>query len=185
MTKKINEQKLTVKAPYFTYVWAEDETGLIGSKGKLPWNLPAEMQYFVEVTVGDVVVMGRKSYESIPNPPLRDRINIVLTRNTEYEAEGAVVCHNKEEILAYLKEKEIKQPIHIIGGSALFELFMDDVAVLYRTVVHAVFEGDVYMPELPYEQFGLVDQAKGVVDEENEFAHTYYLYERKELPQLK
>lgn len=179
MSKNLDSNKLSLELPYFTYVWAEDAEGLIGSQGDLPWKMPAEMQHFVDVTIGDIVVMGRKSYESIPHPPLSDRINIVLTRNEDYEAEGAIVCHNKEEVLAYLKDQEFKKPIHIIGGSTLFEIFMDEVDVLYRTVIHEVFDGDTYMPEIDYKQFDLVDQSEGKVDRENKYPHTYYLYEKK------
>ena len=179
MSKNLDSKKLSLEVPYFTFVWAEDAKGLIGSQGDLPWKMPAEMQHFVDVTIGDVVVMGRKSYESIPYPPLRDRVNIVLTHNKDYEAEEAIICHTKEEVLAYLKEKENKKTVHIIGGSTLFEIFMDEVDVLYRTVIHEVFEGDTYMPEIDYDQFDLVDQSKGTVDSENKHSHTYYLYEKK------
>ena len=58
---KIDQSKLSVVEPYFTFVWAEDEKGLIGRKGDLPWSLPAEMKFFVDVTIGDLVIMGRKS----------------------------------------------------------------------------------------------------------------------------
>lgn len=180
MKKRLDDKKLSIKPPYYTYVWAEDAEGLIGAKGDLPWKMPAEMQHFVDVTIGDVVVMGRKSYESIPNPPLRDRVNIVLTRNEDYQADGAVICHSKEDVLNYLKKKDFQDPIHIIGGTTLFEIFMDEVDVLYRTVVHEVFDGDTYMPQIDYGKFELVDQSEGEVDEDNPHAHTYYLYERRE-----
>lgn len=179
MSKKINKSNLTIKEPYFTFVWAEDKEGLIGSKGDLPWHLPAEMKYFVQVTTSDVVVMGRKSYESIPNPPLKNRVNIVLTRNKDYQAEGAIICHSKEEILDYLEKENPQKAIHVIGGKTLFELFMDDVNVLYRTIIDESFEGDRYMAKIDYDQFHCVDQAEGLVDEKNKYAHTFYLYERK------
>lgn len=163
--------------PYFTFVWAEDEKGLIGREGTLPWDLPNEMKYFVEVTTGDVVVMGRKTYESIPNRPLKNRVNIVLTRDEDYKAEGAIVCHSKEEILEVVKD--IEKPIHIIGGTSLFDMFMDEVNVLYRTVVYETFEGDTYMPKIDYKYFRVVESKEGITDEENIYAHTFYLYERK------
>src|SRR5690625_2495363 len=140
-----------LKPPYMTFVWAEDSKGLIGNAGTLPWNLPNEMKHFVKVTTGDVVVMGRKTYESIPNRPLKNRLNIVLTRNKNYEADGAIVCHTKEEVMEAVKD--VKKPVHIIGGVSLFEMFLDEVNLLYRTIVYDTFEGDTYMPDLDYKYF--------------------------------
>ncbi len=172
-----NKHSHLLDKPYFTFVWAEDKNRLIGREGVLPWNLPNEMKHFVNVTMGDVVVMGRKTYESIPNRPLKNRINIVLTSNENYEAPGAIVLHSKEEILNYVKN--IEKPIHIIGGTTLFELFMDEVDLLYRTVVEEEFEGDTYMPEIDYKYFRVVDSKDGVVDEKNIYPHQFFLYERK------
>lgn len=175
--KNIENSSKEIDRPYFTFVWAEDQNGLIGKEGTLPWNLPNEMKYFVKVTTGDVVVMGRKTYESIPNRPLKNRINIVLTSNKEYQADGAIVCHSKEEIVNYVKD--LDKPIHIIGGTTLFEMFIDEVNVLYRSIVYEEFEGDTYMPKIDYKHFRVVDITPGVVDEENLYPHDFFVYERK------
>lgn len=179
MKNRIDKERLNVETPYITFVWAEDNNGLIGKDNDLPWVLPGEMKFFVEATRGGVVIMGRKTYEGIPNPPLKDRINIVLTRNKDFQAEGTIVCHSKEEIMKYLEKEKINLPIHIIGGTALFEMFMDEVSVLYRTVIDEVFEGDTYMPEMDYEKFQCVYSVDGTIDEENKHAHRLYLYQRK------
>lgn len=164
---------------YITYVWAEDQEGLIGRDGQLPWNLPNEMKHFVEVTTGDVVVMGRRTYESIPVRPLKNRVNIILTRDKTYEAPGAIVCHTKEDIMKAIEG--LDKPIHIIGGTSLFEMFIDEVDVLHRTVVEETFEGDTYMPKIDYKYFRVVDSKDGIVDEENIYPHRFYVYERKNL----
>lgn len=167
-----------IETPYFTFVWAEDENGLIGKEGQLPWNLPNEMKHFVEVTSGDVVVMGRKTYESIPNRPLKNRLNIVLTRDENYQADGAVVCHSKEDILEAVKE--VNQPVHIIGGVSLFEMFMDEVNLLYRTIVYDTFEGDTFMTDIDYKHFRVFKSKEGQVDEQNIYRHQFFVYERKQ-----
>ncbi len=168
----------TLEKPYFTFVWAEDKNGVIGRDGTLPWHLPNEMKHFVNVTINDVVVMGRKTYESIPKRPLKNRVNIVLTSNKNYEAPGAIVVHSKQDILQYVKE--IEKPIHIIGGSSLFEMFIDEVDILYRTVVEEEFQGDTYMPEINYRYFRVVDSKEGIVDEKNKYPHQFFIYERKQ-----
>lgn len=179
MVNKLDEEKLSVKKPYFTFVWAEDQEGLIGSDGKLPWNLPAEMKHFVQVTTGDVVIMGRKSYESIPHPPLKNRLNIVLTRNKDYHAKGAIICHSKEEIMKILEGMDNQKIVHVIGGRSIFKLFINEVTVLYRTIIHEVFSGDTYMPRIDYEKFDCIDQADGLMNKDNQYPYTFYLYERK------
>lgn len=174
-----NNWSQQIETPYFTFVWAEDENGLIGREGQLPWNLPNEMKHFVEVTTGGVVVMGRKTYESIPKRPLKNRMNVVLTRDENYEADGAIVCHTKEDILEAVKE--VKKPVHIIGGTSLFEMFMEDVNILYRTVIFEMFAGDTYMPKIDYKYFRVFKTTEGKVDEENKYPHQFFVYERKKL----
>lgn len=183
MEDKSLEKSLSdsLRKPYFTFVWAEDENGLIGREGTLPWDLPNEMKHFVEVTMNDVVVMGRKTYESIPVRPLKNRVNIVLTTDENYDAPGAIVVHSKEAILDYVKD--IEKPIHIIGGTTLFNLFIEEVDLLYRTVVEESFEGDTYMPDINYRYFRVVDSKEGIVDEKNIYPHHFFLYERKKIAQ--
>lgn len=160
-----------------TFVWAEDENGLIGKNGELPWHLPADMQFFKRVTLTGDVVMGRKTLESIPKPPLKKRDNYVLTSNKNFSLPGVKVCHTKEDILE--ETSQSKKPLHIIGGVSLFELFKDDVDMLYRTVIHESFEGDTYMPPIDYTQFELIEEVIGQLDDKNIYPHTFQVYKRK------
>lgn len=173
-----------LKTPYVTFVWAEDKNGLIGDAGDLPWNLPADMKFFKEITMNGVVVMGRKTYESIPKPPLTNRVNIVLTHQQDYKAAGAIVCHSKEDVLNYIQEKQLNKPIHIIGGVSIFNLFKEEVNILYRTIIEETFEGDTYMPEMDYKYFRVIDVTEGIVDEKNIYPHRFFVYERKKLVDL-
>ncbi|WP_423189363.1 dihydrofolate reductase [Alkalibacterium sp. f15] len=160
-----------------TFVWAEDENGVIGKNGELPWHLPADMQFFKRVTLTGDVVMGRKTLESIPNPPLKNRANFVLTSNKNFSLQGVNVCHSKSEILEATKESE--KPLHVIGGVSLFELFIEDVDMLYRTVIHESFEGDTNMPPIDYTKFELIEEKQGHVDEKNKYPHTFQIFKRK------
>ena len=185
MGDKIEDQCCQdLTTPYMTFVWAEDENGLIGNAGDLPWSLPADMKFFKETTIDGVVVMGRKTYESIPKRPLKDRINIVLTNQLDYEADGAIVCHSKEDVLDYIQEKQLNKPIHIIGGVSIFNLFKDEVNILYRTIIEESFVGDTYMPEMDYKYFRVIDVTEGIVDEKNVYPHRFFVYERKKLMDL-
>lgn len=160
-----------------TFVWAEDENGVIGQNGTLPWSLPNDMKFFKEVTLTGNIMMGRKTFESIPNPPLPKRENVVLTRNQDFEQEGVIVFHSKEEVLNYAKNTD--KPLHIIGGAVVFDLFVDEVDKLYRTLIHDRFEGDTYMSPIDYDQFELVEEKEGTVDEKNRHPHTFQIFERK------
>lgn len=186
MDVKLNEYDdwNNMDLPIVTFVWAEDKNGLIGNNDELPWSLPADMKHFKTVTSNGVVVMGRKTFESIPNPPLKNRLNIVLTNNTAFQADGAIVCHNKQEVLDYLKENNIKKSVHIIGGRSIYQLFLDEVNVLYRTIIDEAFPGDTYMPEISYKYFRCLNIVDGIVDERNLHPHRYYTYERKQFVPL-
>lgn len=162
-----------------TFVWAEDQNGVIGLDGKLPWSLPADLKFFKEVTMTGDILMGRKTYEGLPNPPLPGRENIILTTNKNYKAEGTTIFHSIEEALEYQEKSD--KPLHVIGGENIFLQFLHEVDVLYRTVVHDTFEGDTYIPDIDYSQFELMSEKEGPVDEKNPHPHTYMLYKRKEV----
>lgn len=160
------------------FVWAEDQNRLIGSGDKLPWRLPNDVKFFKDITMRGDILTGRKTYETIPNRPLKDRRNIVLTSDKNYVAEGAIIVHSKEEILEI--DKQEARDLYIIGGAKLFELFEDEVDELFRTVIHDTFEGDVYFPEsFDYSKFELIWKEEGIVDERNKHAHTFEQWRRK------
>ncbi|QDO91351.1 dihydrofolate reductase [Dolosigranulum pigrum] len=160
-----------------TFVWIEDENQLIGQANQLPWHLPADLKHFKAVTVGDAVLMGRKTYEALPIKPLPNRRNIILTRNKDYIAPGAEVFHSKEAVMSAIDSDQ--QTLHIIGGGEIFKLFIDEVDELYQTIIEGDFEGDTYFPTLDFSEFELLSEKEGVVDEANRHPHTFYHYRRK------
>ena len=127
------------------------ENGVIGNKGQLPWNLPDDMKFFQRTTLNHHVISGRKNYESIPDRfrPLRDRVNIVVTRVMDYDAPGAIVCHSLEEAVDIARKAEVKE-VFLIGGGQLYAEAFDKELVdrLYLTTVHAKPEGDIVFPEI-------------------------------------
>lgn len=160
-----------------TFVWIEDENQLIGRANKVPWHLPADLKHFKAVTMGDAVLMGRKTYEGLPIKPLPNRRNIILTRNKDYVAPGAEVFHSKEAILSAVDTDQ--QTLHIIGGGEIYRLFIDEVDELYQTIIEGDFEGDTYFPTLDFSEFELLSEKEGTVDEANRHPHTFYHYRRK------
>ena len=127
---------------------AADRKWAIGNKGSLLYSLPQDMKFFRETTSGGVVVMGRKTLESFPGGrPLKNRVNIVLTRNSEYEKEGVVVCNDTDKLPEMLKEYSDKN-IFVIGGEEIYRLLLPLCTKAYITKVDATAEADAFFPNL-------------------------------------
>ncbi len=127
------------------------DNGVIGREGDLPWHLPDDMKFFTRTTRGHHIITGRKNYESIPDKyrPLKDRVNIVVTRNSTYAAPGAVVAGSLEDALLLAKEAG-EEEVFIIGGGQIYReaVEKDLVDRSYLTLVHASMRGDTYFPTL-------------------------------------
>lgn len=124
---------------------AYDLNRVIGIDNKMPWHIPEELKYFKKVTMGKAIVMGRKTYESIGRP-LPGRLNIIITRNEGYSADGAEVVHDLHEAIE--RGKEYSDEVVIIGGSEIFNLSMPMADRLYITIIRKQYEGDTFFPEL-------------------------------------
>lgn len=121
-----------------------DQNWGIGNKGDLLMKIPDDMKFFKQMTVGKVVVMGRGTYESLPgNEPLKDRINIVLSTNRDFQDDRVIICRTLDELLLELK-KYPSDDICVIGGGALFKLMMPYLDELYVTKIMAVFPADTF-----------------------------------------
>lgn len=153
---------------------AMDKNRLIGSDNKLPWRLPADMQYFKKITQGHTVLMGRKTYESI-GKPLPNRENVILTRNSDYQQPGCTVIHNIDDVnrLAALND------IFIIGGAEVYRQLMDHCERLYITYIDDEFKGDAYFPSIDTRKWALISNEKGVKDDKNPYHYYFRVYERK------
>ncbi len=127
---------------------AVDKNWGIGCNNKLLVSIPADMKFFRETTSGKVVVMGRKTLESFPNGlPLKNRTNIVLTKNPSFHAKGAIVLHSLEEVLEELK-KYADEDIYIIGGGSIYRQFLPYCSVAHVTKIDHAYEADAYFPNL-------------------------------------
>jgi len=143
---------------------------VIGKDGKMPWHLPNDLKHVKEVTTGQTIVMGRKTFESLGRP-LPNRRNVVLTRSKTFSAPGVDVVHSKEEVLAL-------GDVIIFGGAEIYAQFLDVVDRLYITEIDLDTEGDTHFPEWDRGPFRLVWKKEGIVDENNPYPHTFFLYER-------
>ena len=130
---------------------AVDQNWGIGNKGKLLISIPNDMKFFRETTMGKVVVMGRKTLESFPNQkPLKDRVNIVLTRDPHYQKDGAVIVHDPDELHERLKEYSSDE-VFVIGGESIYRLLLPECDEAYITRIDYAYEADAYFPNLEQE----------------------------------
>lgn len=150
---------------------AASDNGCIGRDGDLPWRLPEDLKRFKQVTMGKPIIMGRKTYESIGRP-LPGRTNIVVTRQPGYEAPGCSVVHSLAEALQVAASDPAEEAF-VIGGAALYADALPQADVLHLTRVHAIVEGDVYLPPVPWETFELTASEAHPPDERHAHPYTF------------
>jgi dihydrofolate reductase len=130
-----------------TLIVAVADNGVIGARGALPWHLPEDLKRFKALTLGKPILMGRKTWESLPRKPLPGRTNIVVTRDAGFHADGAVVAHSIEDALV-AAERERPEEIIVIGGEAIFAATLPIARRVHRTQIMTRPDGDAFMPPL-------------------------------------
>jgi len=156
------------------------ENGVIGRDGALPWRLKSDMQHFKKLTVGKPVIMGRKTFESI-GKALKDRTNIVLTRDFGLVAQGAVLATSMDAAFAFAvsdADKRGAKEIMVIGGSDIFETAMPVADRLEITRVHASPQGDSFFPEIDAQVWRVVKSERRGRGPQDEVDFTVQTYER-------
>ncbi len=155
---------------------AASENNVIGNKGAIPWHLPDDLKFFRTVTKGHPVIMGRKTYESI-GQPLPERLNIVVTRNPSYTAEGCTVVTSLPEALALAQKSEQKEAF-IIGGGELYKEAISYADRIYITKVHTNVAGDAFFVEIDAKDWHEIGRDPHAADEKHAFPFTILTYEK-------
>lgn len=154
---------------------------VIGRNNNLPWYLPQDLKYFKAVTMGKPIIMGRKTYDSI-GKPLPGRPNIVITRNTDWQAEGVSVVHSLEQALELgesLVEINGGDELMLIGGAQLYTTALPQTDRLYLTQVHAEVEGDAYFPEFDLGQWQEIGREDFAADGPNPYDYSFLVLDKK------
>ncbi len=154
---------------------ALDENNGIGKDNKLLCYLPADLKRFKQLTTGHCIVMGRKTFESLPSGPLPNRRNIVLTRNRSFKADGVDVINSVEEIFDICKN-EVK--VFVIGGEEIYKLLIHKADILHITRTHHQFDADAFFPDFNKEVWKLVSKVENLPDEKNKFSYSFLDYEK-------
>jgi len=160
-----------IQAKHIALIYAASENDVIGKDNDIPWRLSADLKRFKALTTGYPIIMGRKTFESLGRP-LPKRRNIVVTRNSSFQAEGIEVAHSLEAALELCKGEE---KIFVIGGAGLFAESIEKSYAnrIYFTRVHAEVDGDVFCPLPEGDHWQIQEVASNQADEKNEFAYTY------------
>jgi dihydrofolate reductase len=155
------------------------KNNVIGKDNSLIWHLPADMKFFKETTTGHCIITGRKNYESIPEKfrPLPNRTNIVITRQKDYSAPGAIVVGSIEEAIEKAKQTGDNE-IFIIGGAEIFRQSFRFVNKIYFTKIYHSFNGDVFFPEINASEWKETSRVKGIVDEKNKYEFDFIIFEK-------
>lgn len=167
---------------HVSFVVAIADNGVIGRDNDLPWRLSGDMAFFKRVTMGKPVIMGRKTWESLPRKPLPGRPNIVVTREAAYRAEGAEVVTSAEAALVRGRELAGQcdvDEIAVIGGAQLFAETFDHATRLYITEVHAEPEGDVSFPAFDAARWVEVSRERHEAGEKDSAPYSFVLLERR------
>lgn len=167
--------------PKLSLIVARARNGVIGAKGDLPWRLSDDLKHFKAITSGAPVIMGRKTWESLPRRPLPGRANIVVSRDWSYAAPGARVYSSLTTALAAGRAIAIQQDnpeVFLIGGAALYAAALAQIERIYLTEVDAAPEGDAHFPELTPEDWAELSRTSHPADERNDHAFDIVVLER-------
>lgn len=164
---------------------AVSDNNVIGRDGKLPWYLPDDLKHFHDITVGHAVIMGHKTYESIPKKhrPLPDRTNIIVTRQ-DMGMPGCIVVHSFEEAIEQaryqsLKSKVSNPEVFVIGGAEIYRQALPLVQRIYLTRVHTQVDGDAFFPDVAWGEWLEISREEHPADTRHAYAFTFAMYKRR------
>lgn len=154
---------------------------VIGNKNALPWQLPADLEYFKKRTINKPIVTGTKTFESIGRA-LPGRFNIVLAQSADYPAKGCQIATSISEAIELAKESELGQKsneLMVCGGRSVYDQFLPLADKMYFTFVEGDFDGDVYFPEYNLDEWQEIERTFRPADEQNPYDLNFVIFERK------
>ena len=151
------------------------ENNAIGKDNKLLWHISDDLKRFKKLTTGHIVIMGKKTFDSLPNGALPNRTNIVITDDINDKFEDCIMAYSIEDAL---DKSDDNKEIFIIGGGSIYKQFLKYANKLYLTKVHKSFEGDVFFPEIDINEWKLIEQESFEPDDKTTFAYSYLIYKK-------
>ncbi|MCF6354224.1 MAG: type 3 dihydrofolate reductase [Candidatus Polarisedimenticolaceae bacterium] len=161
--------------PIISLIAAVAQNRVIGIHNQMPWHLPADLRHFKALTVGKPIVMGRKTWESLPGL-LPDRLHIVVTKKPDYQAKGCKIVHSIDAALAAAGDVP---EVMIVGGAALYSAMLPQADRIYLTQVETIVAGDTFFPDYDPAQWQVTAQEKHAADEKNPFPYCFLTLEHR------
>jgi dihydrofolate reductase len=160
-------------------VVAASENYAIGKQNKLLWHLPNDLRFLKNITWGMPVAMGRKTFESVDSKPLKGRVNIIITRQGNFEAPGAVVVNSLNDAIFFAKENWYNE-LMVLGGAEIYAGAMPKANRIYLTRVHAFFEdADAFFPEIDEKKWVCTKKQDFEEDDKHKYAYSFEVWEKK------
>lgn len=162
--------------PPISIIVAIAENYAIGKNNDLLWHISEDMQWFKKHTSGHRVIMGKKTYESLPRKPLPNRINLVISDIPGDHYEGCVMAYSIEEAIEKC-DRDMEN--FIIGGGSIYTQFLPYTNKLYLTKIHKAFDGDIFFPEINFSDWEEIETHPGFTNEKLDFTYSFHIYQRK------
>ena len=153
-----------------------DERNAIGKNGDLLCHLPNDLKHFKRITEHHTIVMGRKTFESLPKGALPNRQNIVLTNDKNAHFENCTICHSLDEVWEKCSNED---EIFFVGGGEIYKMVIDKADKLYLTRIHHTFENvDTFFPDINFKEWELIDKKENKADDKHQYDYTFLIYRR-------
>lgn len=160
-----------------TAVVAAAKNRVIGANNKLPWHLPADLKHFKKLTMGHHVLMGRKTWEALPNGPLPGRTNVVISRSGLEVPQGVHVFPNIEQAIEWIYRQE-ESEVFIIGGAQIYQATLSMIDRMHLTEVDAEPKGDAHFPDFHASEWEMTAREEHPADEKHAHAFAFVTFER-------
>ena len=171
----MNDKQNWISGKPLAIIVAIAENNAIGLNNRLLWHISDDLKRFKRITEGHTVVMGKKTYESLPVRPLKNRRNIVISDSPEDAFEGCLTAHSIEEAISLCDPHKMN---FIIGGASIYRQFLPLADMLYLTRVHKAFHADTFFPEISTKDWECISTEQGPEDPSLGFEYTYEIYSR-------
>lgn len=165
------------RIPMISIIAAVSDDWGIGKNNELLWHIPEDLKRFKKLTIGKSVIMGRKTWESLPRKPLPGRVNIVLTDIPNELINCAITAYSIEDAI---RKSDKNEEVFVIGGGTIYHQFMPLAGRLYITHVHKNAPADIFFPEIDQKKWKAVEKKECISEDEERIPYSYVIYERRE-----
>ncbi len=154
---------------------AISKNNAIGKDNKLLWHLSDDLKRFKKLTTGHTIIMGKKTFDSLPNGALTNRTNIVITHNKDIKIPGCIMAYSINDAIEKCNNDD---EIFVVGGGSIYKQFLKFANKIYLTIVQENFDADTFFPEINFNEWKIIEQTDFLSDKKNKYAFSFITYEK-------